>query len=223
MTDAAVTRWNLPDSDICSAAMRLLYDVSPAFLADHCVRSFVFGRELAAARGLRGGIDYDEELVFLACALHDLGLTDYGEGDQRFEVDGADAAARFLRDRAVAEDRVTPVWQAIALHTSLGVAHRFGPVQAVSFLGITLDIDGRDRDALPPGFADRVHAQWPRDDLGYAIAHRVARGIAAKPDKAPPFSFPAHIHQLVNGGPPMTFWDVVDNAPWGDRARPLPC
>src|SRR3954469_21785910 len=97
-TDAAGNgaQWDLPDSEICSAAMQLAFDVSPEFLANHCFRSYLFARELAAAKGLRSGVDYDDELVFLSCILHDLGVTGYGDGDQRFEVDGADGAARFL-------------------------------------------------------------------------------------------------------------------------------
>jgi hypothetical protein len=84
-------------------------------------------------------------------AWHDLGVTEHANGDQRFEVDGADAAARFLRDRGVQEERVVTVWQAIALHTSVGLAHRFGSVHAVTHLGIGTDIVGTDREMLPPG------------------------------------------------------------------------
>ncbi|WP_006242762.1 HD domain-containing protein [Mycolicibacterium tusciae] len=214
--------WNLPDSEICSAALRLAIDVSPAFLTNHCVRSYIFGRELAAAKGLRSGVDYDDELVFLVCLLHDLGVTDYGLGDQRFEIDGADAAARFLRERAVPDDRVTTVWQAIALHTSVGLAERFGPVQSLSYLGISLDINGIDKDLLSPGFAERVHAAWPRQNLGYAITAAIADGTRSNPMKAPPFSFPAHIHSLINGGPPLRFLDLVAASGWGDQPLESP-
>jgi len=211
------SQWDLPDTALCSAALKLSDEVSPAFLHNHCVRSYLFGRELAAARGLRGGVDYDEELVFLACILHDLGVTSYGMGDQRFEVEGADAAARFLREHAVSDDRVSTVWQCIALHTSVGLAHRFGPTQSISHFGIALDIDGREKGLLPGGFADRVHAAWPRHDLGFAIADAIAGGVRINPDKAPPFSFPAHLHQLVNDAPPLRFTDVVSNSGWGDK------
>src|SRR6476646_9619876 len=129
-------RSSLPDSDLCSAAMKFVFDVSPPFIANHCVRSYLFGRELAAVKGLRRDVDYDDELVFLSCILHDLGATDYANGDALFEVDGADAAARFLRDRGTSEARVTTVWQAIALHTSVGLAHRFGTEQAITHMGI---------------------------------------------------------------------------------------
>jgi hypothetical protein len=209
-------QWELPDSHICAAATRLAFDVSPAFLANHCIRSYLFARELAAAQGVRSGIDYDEEIVFLGCILHDLGVTDYGGGDQRFEVQGADAAAHFLRGQGLPEDRITPVWQSIALHTSVGLAHRFGPEQSVTFLGISLDINGLDKHVLPAGFADRVHAAWPRHDLGYAIAEDIARDIRANPMKAPPFSFPAHLHEVINGSS-IRFFDVVANSGWGDK------
>ena len=122
------------------------------FIAHHNVRSYLFARELAAADGLRGDVDYDDELVFLSCILHDLGVTDYGTGSQRFEVDGADAAARFLREHQIPEARISTVWQAIALHTSLGLAHKFGAEHAVTFRGISLDVDGAEKSLLSYGF-----------------------------------------------------------------------
>ena len=146
-----------PDTAICSAAVEFVFDVSPPFVANHCVRSYLFGRELATAKGLRRDVEYDDELVFLSCILHDLGVTEHANGDQRFEVDGADAAAQFLRDHGVNEDRINTVWQAVALHTSAGLAHRFGTEQAVTQLGISADIMGVDKHLLPTGYAEQAH------------------------------------------------------------------
>lgn len=214
MTNPDVARWELPDTDVCSAAMRLVFEVSPEYLANHCIRSYLFARELAAARGLAA---YDDELVYLGCILHDLGITDFAPGDQRFEIDGADGAARFLREHGMADDRVATVWQSIALHTSVGLAERFGPEQAVCFAGISMDVSAIDVDLLSPGFAERVHAAWPRHDLGFRLAGAIAGGIATNPMKAPPFSLPAHLHELVNGDPSMTFFEFVG---WGDQPGP---
>jgi hypothetical protein len=214
-------QWDFPDSDVCSAALQLASNVSPEFIANHCVRSYLFARELAAGRGLRSDVDYDDELVFLSCILHDLGITGYGGGDQRFEVEGADAAARFLRGQAVAEDRVNTVWQSIALHTSVGLAERFGTEQSISYFGISLDINGMEKDLLSPGFAERVNAAWPRHDLGYAIAEAIARDIQSNPIKAPPFSFPAHIHEVFTGAS-IKFLDIVKNSGWNDQPLQQP-
>src|ERR1700758_1323310 len=182
------SRIDLPDSEIACAATQFAFDVSPAVVAHHSVRSYLFGRELAAAKGLRCDVDYDDELVFLSCILHDLGVTEHANGDQRFEVDGADAAARFLRDHGVQDARVSTVWQAIALHTSIGLAHKFGAEQAVAQMGISADIVGTGRHMLPPGFADQVHASWPRHDLGYALAELIAGQVEANPVKGPPLT-----------------------------------
>jgi HD domain len=211
-------RIDLPGSEIGRAAKQFAFDVSPAFVVNHCVRSYLFGRELAAAKGLRRDVDYDDELVFLSCILHDLGVTAYANGDQRFEVDGADAAARFLRNHGVPEARVTTVWQAIALHTSVGLAHKFGTEQAVAQMGISTDIIGLDRQLLPPGFADLVHASWPRHDVGYALAELIADQVEANPVKGPPLTFPGHVHQLMYPTTPAVTWiDVVRTAGWNDQ------
>ncbi|OBG70686.1 MULTISPECIES: HD domain-containing protein [unclassified Mycobacterium] len=212
-----LSSWNLPDSKICTAAFDLAERVSPVFLHNHCVRSYLFGRELAAAQGMRGGADYDEETVFLASVLHDLGLTSHGRGDQRFEVEGADAAARFLEEQGLREDRVTTVWQSIALHTSIGLGHRFGAEHAVCHSGIDLDVVGARKELLPRGFADRVHAAWPRHNLGYAISQAIGRDTQRNPGKAPPFSFPAHIHEVVNNAPSVRFADLLASHGWGDE------
>jgi hypothetical protein len=213
-------RMELPDSEIACAAKRLVFDVSPAFVAHHSLRSYLFARELAPAWGVKPDVDYDDELVFLGCILHDLGATDYANGDQRFEVDGADAAANFLRDRGVDEHRIVTVWQAIALHTSVGLAHRFGAEQAIIHLGIAADIVGADRHLLPPGFADLVHASWPRHDLGHALAEVIASQVEGNPAKGPPMSFPGHLHQLLYPtAPQLTWFDLVRAAGWNDRPR----
>jgi HD domain len=211
-------RMDLPDSDIACAAKQFAFDVSPAFVANHSVRSYLFAREIAVAKGLQPDVDYDDELVFLSCILHDLGVIEYANGDQRFEVDGADAAARFLRDHGVQEARVTTVWQAIALHTSIGLAHKFGAEQAIAQLGISADIVGTDRQMLPSGFADRVHTSWPRLDVGYALAEVIARQVEANPAKGPPLTFPSHLHQLMYPTTaPVTWFDVVRSAGWNDQ------
>jgi hypothetical protein len=195
-----------------------VFDVSPEFVANHSLRSYLFARELATAKGLQPDVDYDDELVFLSCILHDLGATDYADGDQRFEVDGADAAARFLHDHGVDQARVATVWQAIALHTSVGLAHRFGAEQAIAQMGISADIVGADSHLLPPDFADRAHASWPRHAVGYALAEVIARQVEDNPLKGPPLTFPDHLHQLMyRTQPPATWFDLVRAAGWDDQ------
>lgn len=74
--------------------------------------------ELAVANGLP--VDHDDELLFLACIPHGLGATDHANTDQRFEVDGADAAARFLEAHDVVgvQRHLLPEGYAERVHTA---------------------------------------------------------------------------------------------------------
>ena len=216
VTENIAAPFDLPDSAVAEAARRLSEEVSPAFVYNHTVRSYLFGRELAAAGGT--GNDHDDELLFLACVLHDLGVTDYAIGDQRFEVEGADAAARFLREAGVEDDRVKTVWNAIALHTSPGLAQGFGVIEGLAQRGIAADIAGLGREQLRPEFAERVHAAWPRHDIGYALPAVIARQVHEHPAKGLPWTVPDHAHRRFDPATGSLDWfDIVQAGGWGDR------
>lgn len=208
----------LPATDLASAALRFAEEAEPAFVYRHSVRSYLFARALAARRGLRSGADFDDELVFLACVLHDLGLTAQGDGAHQFEVDGADLAARFLRERGVGERRVEVVWDAIALHTSAGIAARKGPEVALAQSGIAVDMLGHGKGELPAGLAERVHAALPRDDLAHAITDLIVDQAAANPVKADPLGFTGHVLRLRLPDAALPDWhDLIAGSGWGDR------
>jgi hypothetical protein len=79
----------IPDSPLAKAAVDLLEATSPQFICNHCVRTYVFGN--FAVRSMGRSI-LDEEITFCAALLHDLGLVPAHAGENRFEVDDADAA-----------------------------------------------------------------------------------------------------------------------------------
>ncbi|WP_413804845.1 nuclear transport factor 2 family protein [Streptomyces sp. OE57] len=190
----------------------------PGHLMGHSARSFMFTRPTAMAQGLEPGRDYDEELVFLICLLHDLGLSEAGNGEQRFEVDGADMASAFLLDAGVDKERAERVWAGIALHTSDGIATRSSPEAGVAQVGIATDVAGLAREALPEDLIADALAAWPRHDLGYAIAEDIAAQIAETPGKASPINFPGHVATICRPpGQGPTWYDMVAGSEWGDR------
>ncbi|MFJ9793956.1 HD domain-containing protein [Streptomyces globosus] len=220
---AVYDAFDLPRTELAALALRYAEEVEPEAVFRHSVRSYLFARALADHGGMKAGADFDDELVFLSCVLHDLGLSEPGNGNQRFEVDGADLAARFLREHGTDEDAVTVVWDAIALHTSEGIASRKGPEVALAHAGITVDVLGRGKESLPEGFADRVHAAFPRSDLAYVMTNLITRQALANPAKAGPLSFPGQLlrRHLPPGALP-DWYDLIADAGWGDRptARP---
>ncbi|MEU1075927.1 MULTISPECIES: HD domain-containing protein [unclassified Streptomyces] len=214
---------DLPGSVLAADALRFTAERVPDFIFRHSVRSYLFARALADERGWQPGADYDDELVFLGCVLHDLGLGEEGNGDQRFEVDGADLAARFLSDRGTGKERVALVWDAIALHTSDGIASRKAPEIALPQAGIAMDVFGRDKERLPAGFAERVHAALPRADLAYAMTDLIVAQALSNPSKAGPLSFPGQLvrRHLPDGTLP-DWYDIIAQGSWGDRPATAP-
>jgi hypothetical protein len=86
----------LPDDPIVGPVLEIVRAEESAPIANHSIRSYLFARLLARRDGLVIGRDVAERALFAACVLHDIGLTTRGNGTQRFEVDGADAAVAIL-------------------------------------------------------------------------------------------------------------------------------
>ncbi|MFI0481617.1 HD domain-containing protein [Actinomadura sp. 9N215] len=213
MTDH-FAEFSMPDTDLTRKAYDLAFSLGPPALARHTVRTYLFGRAIGEAKGVRPGADYDDETLFLASVLHDVGLTERGDLDGRFEVDGADVAAGFLREQGVDDERVRVVWEAIALHTSVGIVHRMRPEIALTHAGTGADIVALGAGALPRGFADRVFAAFPREDVGRALSEIIVDQIARNPAKAPMGSFPAELARQHGVGDPVPEWAELVAAAW---------
>lgn len=211
----------LPATTLADKATRLMNANLAPHLCNHSVRGFLFGRAIAEQQGLRPGADYDEETMYLICVLHDIGLAEVANGDSRFEFDGADYAARFLEDNGVTDARVDTIWDAIAAHTS-GFTdspvyrRRRPPEMWIAVDGIGLDVGGSPDD-LPPGFADRVHAAYPRLGGTRALTASIEAQALADPRKAPLGSLPAEILRQRHPELPFPTWDsIVSSSGWGD-------
>ncbi|MFE7795995.1 HD domain-containing protein [Nocardia sp. NPDC057440] len=211
----------LPSTPLAGTANEFIARTLAPHLRNHSVRGFLFGRALAARQGVRPGADYDEESMFLICALHDIGLAEVANGNQRFEVDGADYAAIFLEENGVTDARVDTVWDAIAAHTSgfsdSPVFRRRRPAEVwIAVDGIGLDVGGSPAD-LPPGYADRVHAAYPRLGGTRALTTSIENQALANPSKAFPATLAGEIvHQRHPDLPYMTWDSILDSSGWRD-------
>src|SRR3954462_14566314 len=93
----------IPDSLLAKEATEILREYSTDLLFNHSIRVYLF----AAEQGRQQKLHFDPELLYLAAAFHDLGLVKkYSSENERFEVDGANAARQFLTAHDVPEDRV---------------------------------------------------------------------------------------------------------------------
>ena len=128
----------LPDSVLAHKAVDLAFRVSPEVVRTHVIRTFVVGSLVGKEQGLR----YGEELFFLGAVLHDLGLAAEFRSAERFEVADADEADTFLKEEGVSSEYREIVWDAIALHTSVGIASRKRPEIALVHIGAGVDVLG---------------------------------------------------------------------------------
>ncbi|URN12574.1 HD domain-containing protein [Streptomyces radiopugnans] len=215
MTDA-YEELPLPRTELALEALRHAKRTEHPAIFNHSLRTYLHGRASGERRGLLPGRDYDDELLFLGCVLHDAGLTPEGDGDQSFDLDGADLAARFLTERGMPADRVEIVWDAIALHLHHDLAMRKRPEIALVTAGAALDLGLDDPHALPPGHADRVHAVLPRLHAAAVLHDAIVGQALAKPHKAPPFSLPGELVRRTTGAAWPT-WEELDRAVgWND-------
>src|SRR6266850_664030 len=155
----------IPDTALCKAAIDLLESSSPGFLCNHCLRTYIFGSLAIQSIGRSVA---DEEAAFCGAVLHDLGLVPPYRRDNRFEVDGADAARQFCSKHQVPPERADLVWKAIALHTSPGIATRLADEIALVHLGAGLELFGLGLNKMPPHVVDEVFEKYPRMTINAA-------------------------------------------------------
>src|SRR6266536_6616437 len=105
------------DSRLARRAERLVAEVSPPFLTNHCFRSHFFAVALAE----RDRVRFDAELLYVAALLHDLGLVARFDTGRCFEEDGADAAAALAAEEGWPPERREALAEAIRLHVAVSV------------------------------------------------------------------------------------------------------
>jgi hypothetical protein len=173
----------LPAGPLADASLAIARASESQAILDHSIRSFLFARLLAAEEGCLNDAGYDEDLLFAATVMHDLGLGEHASGEARFEVEGADLAAAVLRQHGVAEPDIDQVWEAIALHSSVGIADRRGLLTYLTHKGVFIDA-GRITDAVADNLRHEVLTAFPRPAGNFivdAIVAHAARSEAAAP------------------------------------------
>ena len=168
----------IPDSLLAKEATDVLRENSTDLLFNHSIRVYLFAAEQGHQRKLR----FDPELLYVAAAFHDLGLIKkFSSADERFEVDGANAARQFLSTHNIPEDQVQAVWEAIALHTTPGIPKYMRPEVALLNSGVLLDVIGLGFDQFPADVLQEIIAKYPRTNFKNGFIQEYFAGFAHKP------------------------------------------
>jgi hypothetical protein len=179
-TNANLAGIRVPDSRLALEITELVRDNETPLLFHHSSRVYYWG----ALAGKRRGLSFDPELLYAGAMFHDIGLThQHSSVDERFEVDGANAARKFLRSHGIAEHDIDTVWTAIALHTTPGIPQHMHPVVALVTAGVEMDVLGlsygeysdTEREAV-------VHAHPRSAHFKEGIIQAFYDGIKHKPE-----------------------------------------
>ena len=180
MTISEIAGAGIPDSALAREVTEFIRDIESDLLFHHSVRVYCWG----ALTGNRTGLIFDPELLYAASMFHDVGLTARYENSRlRFEVDSANAARDFLRARAISENDIETVWNAVALHTTPGIPQFMRPEIALVQAGAGMDVAGRGYDQFSDAQREAVVAAFPREaDFKHGIIDAFYQGMKHRPD-----------------------------------------
>jgi HD superfamily phosphodiesterase len=170
----------IPDSKLAREISEVVRDTASPLLFHHSSRVYYFG----ALAGKHRGLTFDPELLYAGAMFHDMGLTPrHSSPDERFEVDGANAARDFLRGHGISEAETDTVWTAIALHTTPGIPQHMHPVVALVTAGVEMDVLGLTYPEYSDFDREAVVKVHPRTEhFKEDIIHAFYDGIKHKPN-----------------------------------------
>jgi HD domain-containing protein len=205
---------DVPAGPLADAVLTIVRSSESAAVANHSLRSFYFAELLAAHEGCQQDAAYDPGLLFAATVMHDLGTGALANGEARFEVEGADLAAAVLREHGVAEPDVDRVWEAIALHTSPGIAERRGLLAYLTREGVGIDF-GR-RPEIVSAWAPRIHAACPRLDMVRSLVDAIVERAARSPAAGPRYCIGGELLRERRAGGTTEMERAAAASPWGE-------
>jgi len=170
----------IPDSKMARDLTQLIRDTESELLFNHSTRVYLFG----ALTGQRKGLKFNPELLYVGAMFHDIGLTErYRQSQNRFEVDGANAARDFLRTYGIPETDVDLIWDAIALHTTPGIPEHKKAEVALVTSGVEMDVLGLAYEQFTDPEREAVVMAYPRGgDFKNAIIRAFYEGMKHRPD-----------------------------------------
>jgi hypothetical protein len=200
------------DTPLVRDAVELARTSLEPYLFNHVMRSWLFGVLLSEGAERAP----DPELLAVSAVLHDLGLTDRYTAENRFEVDGANAAGVFLRDRSITTQRTQVVWDAIALHTTPTLALHEEPEVVMTHSGIAVDVLGVGLDRIPEDKQRSVLIEFPRLAFKNQFQVSLCNVVRQKPATTVDNILRDFGIRYVEGFAPPNFADLVANAPFSE-------
>jgi hypothetical protein len=203
---------SVPDTPMIAAALEYAQRLSEPYLFNHAMRSWLF----AARIGQLKNIDCDQEVVAVGTILHDVGLTEGVSGPNRFEVNGADAARSFIKERGFSDHRSQLIWDLVALNSTPSIALHKEPEVALGTMGIGLDWGGFGLESIPAADIAEIVSAFPRLKMKHRFAETCRHLVTRRPETSYDNFLSDFGDRFVPGYRRMSTVDVLMNAPFAE-------
>ena len=171
----------VPQDPVSQAAYAYAQVNLHPIILNHSLRVYLLAHGLGARETSPYVAGEKLHLLFTACILHGIGTTAAHDGDQRFEVEGGDAAFELLRSHNVSDAEAHDVWTAIAIHTSPGIAERIHPLSRLVRMGVAMDFKRPGALQLTSDEeVARVEALFPRGEIEKVLGDAVVGQVLGR-------------------------------------------
>jgi len=152
----------VPDTLLVKQTQSIVSDRYTPVMYAHCQRTWQFA--WVAAQAL--DIQFDDEAFYIACLMHDLGLTEpccQHIANEGFQLVGAKESVEFLNNQGMPKSRANVVYEAIARHLHPGTSLRNSePESYLLKIGAHMDVIGSYSHYVQHHNLLRIHQQYPR-------------------------------------------------------------
>jgi hypothetical protein len=171
---ADLSTLNAPATSLAKAVQEAAEAQAPQILG-HTRRTIAFAHAIAALDKIR----VDDELLWCACLLHDIGL-ERPETDHCFAVRGGLIARDIALEAGADAARAQQLGDTICRHATPRLDPKLFPLPYLVASGALVDILGRRLEQMDPGFVDELLGAEPRGDFPEVVAdawRREARAV----------------------------------------------
>jgi hypothetical protein len=202
----------IPSNAICQNAYTFASSQLAPTILNHSIRVFLYAKHISTLplppqfadfAWSRRSTSNQETLLFIAALFHDVGTADAFDGEDRFEVCGANAATAFMESlekehSGMGGSARDEIWTAIACHTSPGIAENIAPLARIIRQAVLCDFNRVDvrEEVGTVGMVGEFETGYPRGDIERDLGDRVVEQIGKTKEggererKAPGQSWP---------------------------------
>lgn len=170
-----------PTGDAARSAFESCRQLSPPFMVHHCERTYWFSRLL----GIRWGLAFDDEALYVSAMLHDIAIMDRFAGreadDHCFTIPSARLARSIAASAGWSDTRQSKVMEAITLNPNPHVPPKDGVEAHLLNAGVMVDAAGLRMWELHPEDVRTVVTNAPREHFKTDIVRYIHREADAHP------------------------------------------